>query len=65
MLGIDLSLQPKRFIKVYFFCALPKNNSRNKTLSVSLSKMSPSKLFLKNGSFGGGLGTIVSGLFGP
>lgn len=66
MLGIDVFLHPKRFIKVFFlsfFCALPKNNFGNKNFSVSLSEMFPSKLFLKNDNFGGVIGNIVSGLF--
>ena len=65
MLEIDLSLHPKRFIKVFFFGALPQNNSGNRNFSVSLSEMFPSKLFLKNDNIGGVIGNIVSGLFRP
>ena len=43
-----LSLHRKRFFRFFFSCPFPKRNSGNNIFSVLLSKMSPSKLFLKH-----------------
>lgn len=66
MLGIDLFLHPKEIIKVFCFFFPSVHFLRiilEIKISVSVSEMFPSKMFLKNDNFGGVTGNIVSGLF--